>query len=186
MSQALAYPPYVEDKLAELILYVSARLAGDPSFGATKLNKVLFFTDFISYRENRVAVTGAVYQKLDYGPAPRRLLPVQQRLVADGDAEVEERTYLGYRQRRLIPLRDADESLFSSAELRLVDEVIDALKGVSAVSVSDVSHRLSVGWQIAAKGDDIPYQTSYLSSEPLTDDDQRRGREVADELGFAP
>ena len=35
------------DKFRELILYIAQESEGDPNFGATKLNKILFFCDFL-------------------------------------------------------------------------------------------------------------------------------------------
>jgi hypothetical protein len=35
-----------DEKLRELILYVSTLSENDPNFGAAKLNKLLFYTDF--------------------------------------------------------------------------------------------------------------------------------------------
>jgi len=41
-------PERAEARLRELILYVARRLETDPSAGATKIHKVLFFADFAS------------------------------------------------------------------------------------------------------------------------------------------
>ena len=72
---------YDEHKFTELVLHVAARLQDDHSGGATKLNKVLFFADFAHVRRTGAPITGAAYQKLDHGPAVRRLRPVRDRLV---------------------------------------------------------------------------------------------------------
>ena len=60
---------YEHNKLKELILYVAGRLAGDRFGGATKLNKVLYFSDFAHVRMHGRPITGAEYQKLENGPA---------------------------------------------------------------------------------------------------------------------
>jgi hypothetical protein len=86
---------YDEAKLAELILCVSERLADEPAAGSTKLNKLLFFAEFSHVRQHRQPITGAEYQRLPNGPAPRRLLPVRDRLVANGDAVLREEVFLG-------------------------------------------------------------------------------------------
>ncbi len=52
-------------KLGELMLFISKRTAEDRRFGATKLNKVLFFSDFLAYRLLGDPITGAQYRKLD-------------------------------------------------------------------------------------------------------------------------
>ena len=40
-----------EGKFRELILYVARRSEDDKYFGAVKLNKILYFSDFNAYRE---------------------------------------------------------------------------------------------------------------------------------------
>ncbi|MFA5885459.1 MAG: Panacea domain-containing protein [Acidimicrobiia bacterium] len=79
---------YDEAKLTELVLLVADRLRDDRAGGATKLNKVLSFADFAHCRRTGHSITGAEYQKLPQGPAPRRLLPIRDRLLRGGGAEV--------------------------------------------------------------------------------------------------
>lgn len=172
---------YDEEKLAELILYVAARMADDPSFGATKLNKVLFFADFYHYAQHGRSITGAEYQKLKHGPAPRQLLPVQRALTLKGDAVVRRGQVGPYTQKRLLPLRDPDLSRFAGSEIALVDEIISVLSERSAVEVSELSH-CTVGWRIANEGETIPYDSVFLYDEPLTESDRHHAREVAERL----
>jgi len=70
-------PKYNEEKLAELILYVCHKSEADERFGATKLNKILFYSDFAAYRQLGQPITGADYQNLEEGPAPRKLPPIR-------------------------------------------------------------------------------------------------------------
>ena len=121
--------PYDEAKLTEMVLYVAARLQGDRSGGATKLNKVLYFADFAHVRRHGRPISGAEYQKLPQGPAPRRLKPVRQRLVDEGAAAVETEDFLGYRLHRLVPRRQADLTLFDEDERATLDKVLDDLAG---------------------------------------------------------
>jgi hypothetical protein len=92
MIKEVSYVPYREDKLAELVLYIAKQTRGDQAAGATKLNKYLYFADFSAVRRLGRPITGADYQKLRFGPAPRRLTPVRERLLRTGDARLEERT----------------------------------------------------------------------------------------------
>jgi len=162
MIQTVSYVPYSEEKLAELLLYVVAKAQGDSSAGATKLNKYLYFTDFTAVRKLGHPITGADYQRLPFGPAPRRLRPVRDQLVRRGDARLEKRVdALGYVHHELIPLREARTDVFTAEELRLVDEVIEALRDRSATQVSDLSHR-EAGWQLVREGESIPYELAFV------------------------
>ena len=63
------------DKFKELILYVCEKSATDPNFGATKLNKILFLSDFWAYAYCGRPITGVEYMKLRFGPAPEGVRP---------------------------------------------------------------------------------------------------------------
>jgi hypothetical protein len=127
---------YDERKFTELMLYVADRLQPDRAGGATRLNKVMFFADFAHVRRTGRPITGATYQKLEHGPAVRRLRPVRDQLVAKGDAEHRDEDFLGYQQRRLIPLRPADLTAFTDGELATIDKVLSDLHGLDARQVS--------------------------------------------------
>lgn len=167
-----------ERKLQELMLYVADRSVDDPDFGATKLNKILAACDFESYAVLGRAVTGVPYQKLEHGPAPRRLLPLQQELVAAGEAMLLPRQVASYTQRRLVALRDPDLNVFTGPEMALIDRAIDRSRGRNAVTLSLLSHEAH-GWKAVEVGDDIPYSTAYWSEHELTTDDIERARELA-------
>ena len=53
-------------KFEELVLFVAELSQADENFGATKLNKILFFIDFLSYKRSGVGMTGAKYIKHNY------------------------------------------------------------------------------------------------------------------------
>lgn len=171
---------YEGEKFRELMLYVALQMEDDPAFGATVLNKVLFFSDFMAYRVLGKPITGAVYQKLDYGPAPRRLLPEQEQLRDDGRAIVQERERYGRTQKRLVALDKPHLDLFTGAEIDIVNKVMDLLRGHGAVTVSDVSHKASVGWIAAELHDDISYGTIFISPpKEATPTQVKRARELA-------
>ena len=117
-----------ERKLAELILYISQKCAQDPDFGATKLNKILYFSDFFAYGNWGESITNCEYQNLRGGPAPRRLLLVRDQLKSDGHLVIQP-VYLpsGVVQHRTVNLREPDLTDFKSREIALVDNVIDKL-----------------------------------------------------------
>ncbi len=171
-------------KFKELVLFVADKSVDDPSFGATKLNKVLFFSDFLAYAELGQPITGADYQKLKYGPAPRPLLPIQRRLQDEGSAAIVPQRLGNFAQRRLMALRPPNLALFSADEIALVDEVIETLRGATAVHASQLSHRWGVGWTVAGEGDTIPYESVFWDVPQLLPEDVERGQDVAIKLGL--
>ncbi len=176
---------YDERKLTELIVYVAAKLADDAAGGSTKLNKILYFADFTHVRRTGNAITGATYQKLENGPAPRRLLPVRSALLDDGDAELVEHDFLGYKQHRLVPKREADTSVFTADELATINDVLDDLDGMNAREVSDLSHE-EAGWRLTSEGDTIPYAAALIPREqPVTPTARAQAEAAAKRYGIS-
>ena len=177
---------YDERKLTELLLHIAGRLSADRAGGATKVNKVLFFADFAHVRRTGSPITGAEYQKLEHGPAPRRLKPVRDRLIAEGDAELQNEDFLGHVVHRLVPKRSADLSLFSAVELATIDKVIGDLDGLNARQVSDLSHE-EAGWRLVEMGEVIPYEAALVGARQVsTSTALRLQREVAGQYGLLP
>lgn len=159
------------DKFRELLLYVARLAESDPRCGATKLNKILFYTDFTAYRSFGRSISGQSYRKLDHGPAPKGILPAVDALAASGSCAWAERSYFGFPLRRLVALREPDLSQFSPQEIDLVNRVIRDLWDLNATEVSDLSHRF-VGWQVAELGEEISYDSVFVGEpRPLTDEE---------------
>ena len=161
-------------KFGELILYIARKSESDPNFGATKLNKLLWLADFVAYGRFSVPITGQEYQKLERGPAPRRLLPISKRLIERTEAAIQQRDVFGHVQHRIVALREADLSEFSGAEIALVDRIISDCWPKRASDISDDSH-IFPGWKAAKIGETIPYATAFLSSRKLTEKERQYG-----------
>lgn len=174
---------YDEDTFAEALLLVSQLLVDDPAGGAIKVNKILFFADFEHVRQHGRPLTGADYQKLEHGPAPRRLLPVREQLEATGAARVVEEQHQGFRQIRLLPQREPDLTRFSDDELETLRRVATKLRGRSGTSVSEQSHE-DVGWQMVGLHESIPYEAAYLRPAVVSERVRQHAHQLAARLGL--
>lgn len=160
-----------ENKLAELVLYISARTASDPNFGAVKMEKTLFYSDFLAYATLGKPVTGTAYRRFERGPVSRSLPTVKRRLIQKREAaEVICDIAPGYQSKKLAAARQANLSAFSPDEVSLVDQVLAAVSSVGSKQVSALSH-LECGWRAAAENDDIPYESVFVSCEKPTSAD---------------
>lgn len=174
--------PGDERKLAELILYVAGKLRDDPKGGATKINKVLFAAEFAHMRLYGKPITGVEYQKLEHGPAPRRLLPVRDQLIARGAAELVRDRYMGYGLDRVEPRREPKLDLFTPEELAVVDRAISELWEKYADEASRLSHR-EMAWRMVEMNEAIPYEAAYLAPAiEVTDSMRKHARELASQF----
>lgn len=170
-------------RLKELILYIADKCRDDPTFGAVKLNKVLYHSDFRSFERFGIPITGADYQRLERGPAPLALKIVEREMESQGEINVRTVPYGPYSQKRVTALRDADLSFFSAQDIAIVDAVIGELWGQTALRVSEGSHGRP--WKTRNNGDRIPYEAAYLSNEPVTEEDVDRTSQLVRAHGWS-
>ncbi len=173
-------PDYSPSKFKGLILYAAhrARETEDQWFGAVKLNKILYFSDFISYQRQGRSITGATYQKLSEGPAPRELLQARDQLIGDELARINPTQVFNYVQHRLVPTANEIDpaDYFDATEAQIIDEVIDALSSMTAAQVSELSHN-EMGWRIADMHETIPYETALLAPWPQESEISAQGND---------
>jgi hypothetical protein len=175
---------YDSERFRRLALYVASRSGNDPRFGKTKLAKILFYSDFAAYTELGDSITGAVYSKFPRGPFPRTMGAELEAIERCGAGAMAEADYFGKEQERLVALKPVDISCFTSAEISLVDQVIEALRGEDATSVSTLSHR-EPAWQYVDDMATIPYELAWVATGPPGEEALRIGQEVAARLGLS-
>ena len=131
------FAPQSTARLRSLLVYVLGKM-GDTF--QTKMNKVLFYIDFLSYRERGMAISGLAYQAIEFGPVPQRW-----DRVYSGFDEVVPQSKMVKDQECTVLTTDvkADTSLFSKEELEIIDAVCKKLAGASAKIIVEMSHRES-------------------------------------------
>ncbi|MCC3358949.1 type II TA system antitoxin MqsA family protein [Bacillus sp. REN16] len=123
------------NKLSQVVLYFSQNI---PRVSKTKLMKLLFYSDFKSYKEYGLSISGTVYQHLPYGP-----VPYHHWLMLDALTEnkiVALKPFENYEGEYLEPTSDLDLSIFSTEELEVLEDVTQFFKDFSAVEISNYSH----------------------------------------------
>ncbi|MDO8469675.1 MAG: Panacea domain-containing protein [bacterium] len=92
---------------------------------ATKLNKLLYYLDFIHFRDHKTPVTGDVYIHQGYGPVPSRVDEVLARLKGEGVIDTKGVDYKDG-EVVLFELKDPDaldESVFSKHQGELLKKI---------------------------------------------------------------
>lgn len=177
-------PRFSPDKFKELMLHAAHESVGDAHFGAVKLNKILFFCDFLAFGLMGEAITGATYIKQQRGPVPREIRYMAGQLENDGYARFVSEPIFNYTLKRLVAYRPANVSIFSAEHLDLINDVIKNLAQHTAAETSDLSHDRSFAWEIAEIGQEIPYSAVFLSRRSATAVDIDRGKKLAKEHGW--
>ena len=149
------FAPQSTIRLKNLLLYILGKM-GDTF--QTKMNKVLFYIDFLSYRERGMAISGLAYNAIDFGPVPQRW----------------DRVYSAFDEIRPVPkiVRDqeclaltstteADMSCFTKEELSIIDTVCAKLKPLKAHDISELSHNEPAWQRHLHKVETIPYAEAF-------------------------
>ncbi|MBQ1851673.1 MAG: DUF4065 domain-containing protein [Paludibacteraceae bacterium] len=123
------------NKLKNTILYILERCS---NVWCTKMNKLLFYADFMSYRETGSAMTGLVYKAIELGPVPERWDRVYSEFA---DIRQELRQCGNYEGSVLVSDKKADTSVFSDMELKVLDTVCAQLGSYTAKEISVLSHK---------------------------------------------
>lgn len=163
-------------RLRELMLFVAERCQDDPNFGVTKLNKILFYCDFLAFGKFGKPITGIPYNKLPYGPVPTGAESTRRQMERDGDVFVVSDGYSPFRPKRIVPRRAADLNIFSGPEVALIDGVVNALADATSSQARDVSH--GKAWETVEMHEPIPYEAIFISDEPYTEADVARVHEL--------
>ena len=154
-------------KLCELILYITSCCLNYGNLGATRLNKILFYSDFAAYLKLGKSITGQEYFALQAGPAPRRLLPVREQMLASGQIETYKvKISEEYQQQLIVPQRKPELSQFTADEIAIVDQVMVRFFWKSPEDVSDESHNF-IGWLAAELQETIPYSSALLDADHI-------------------
>jgi uncharacterized phage-associated protein len=104
----------------------------------TKMNKLLFYIDFISYREQGAAITGLSYKAISYGPVPDRWDKVYSEF---SEITQELRPVGEYTGSVLKAKAKADISLFSDTEIEIIDKICSSMGQYTAHALSELSHK---------------------------------------------
>lgn len=159
-TEISGFVSFSTEKVSEIVKYFISELG---STFVTKMNKLLFYSDFIHYKHTAGGITGIQYKAMPYGPVPERFGALYDSLSA---VECEDFVYPnGTGGVRLTSTEAPDLSLFSEQEIAVLKEVCNRFQNSSAGEISDVSHK-EKGWlECKANRSLIPYSYAFDLNE---------------------
>jgi len=106
----------------------------------TKLNKLLFYADFSSYKEFAIPITGLRYYHNQYGPVPEKYNQLFTLFIQKGLIEPDELIYSDVLGEEYTSLKEPDLTTFTDNELRIISTVKTHFMDFSANRISSFSH----------------------------------------------
>ena len=138
----------------------------------TKLNKLLFYADFLHFQEHAVSMTGLTYRRYPYGPVSPVADSLLSLLEDQGVIRQVQRLYENGNEGTEILPGDSgatQEVEFNASEIAVLDYVISIFGGMSPKAISDASHG-EAAWIQTPNRDSIKYRyarnLNYRISEP--------------------
>ena len=129
------------DKAEQIVLYFASLCR--PFI--TKMNKLLFYSDFLHYKRFGHSITGLNYMAIEKGPVPKKygtlydlneVICKQEVIFPDG-----------YSGEKLVPKEDSifNQAIFTESEILTIKEVGVKFKDISTNDIVNISH-LEKAW----------------------------------------
>ena len=139
------------EKLLNALIYFSKNTR---VCGKTKLFKLLYFLDFIHFRETGKSVTGLSYYAWDKGPVPQDLFHE----LKQPDKDLKETVILLKKSDdeddklcRVIAKKPFDPKFFSKREMKIMKDLSFIFKDALAKDMVEVTHLIGTPWDKTIK-----------------------------------
>ena len=124
------------DRLKNILLFFISK--GNGVF-FTKMNKLLFYADFMAYRVTGKSVSGLAYKAIAHGPVPVRWDRIYS-FYDEIDQEIVQFSD-GREGTKLVSKLSPDMAEFSDDELKILEYVSQRFKNESPTQISETSHQ---------------------------------------------
>lgn len=148
-------------KVSEMVKYFICQEGG---IFPTKLNKEMFYADFLHYKLHGQSISGLQYQAIQYGP-----VPVHYDTIYDNiDGIRKEIVIVHNMESSCLNCSTFDASVFSEQELKTFEIVLTRIKPMGTQELIDKSHE-EEAWKNHCAGNQlIPYSEAF-SLKLITD-----------------
>lgn len=127
------------NKYTELLIYIISQI-NPKNLGKTKLYKTLFFCDLESVKKLGYKLTEDKYLKYPMGPVPEKGWSMLTLLSQNGDIDITTDIKGGKLMYLFKNKRDADLSVFTEGELKIIKNVVKACALKSRLELIVKSH----------------------------------------------
>jgi len=127
-------------KLTEMIVFFAGQV---PCF-KTKMNKLLFYTDFAMFKQHGQSISGTRYRAIPYGPVPNNFESIFEGLARQDviDMIYEELPQGGQKQfLKGRADRPFNKAVFTANELAVLEQVQERFKTTMPFEIVEISHQ---------------------------------------------
>lgn len=146
------YLPFRPEKLMDMIVYFASDAEG---VFKTKMNKLLWYSDFLHYHYLGVSISGTSYVHLPYGPVADQYNLFLSHLIQEERINVKEVFFAHGSGELLITPQPLDQA-FSSSEQEVLRAVREHFRSMTSKDISSLSHE-EAGYLETKEGQTISY-----------------------------
>ena len=157
------------EKLLNSVVYFSKNTR---FCGKIKLFKLLYFLDFIHFRETGRSITGLNYYAWDKGPVPQDLfheLKQPDKDLRETIALLEQSEDEDYKLCKVIAKKPFDPKYFSKREMKIMENLSFVFKDALAKDIVEITHLKGTPWDKTIKekgpGKQIDYSLAVDGSK---------------------
>ncbi len=148
------------EKFTEMVVFFAENL--EPF--KTKMNKLLFYADFLMFKQNCFSISGMRYKAIEMGPVPYNFQSTFEYLVSQKEIKIDYKQFTkGYIGEQFISLdnRLFNPSLFTIKELDVLDEVVKVFGKCSTNKIIELSHLENAWKENISNHDMISYKYAF-------------------------
>lgn len=151
--------PINRQKYQNAVLYFIKHCNND-YLGTTKLNKLLYYLDFASYRDRKKTVTNDRYLHLDYGPVSVSLKEdIIPSMKSSGLIQVDTVEYRDGKKKIFEAKAEPDASVFDDYEKKLLYTICKKFKNYTTDQIVSQTHA-EAPWYYSEYFDEIDFEDS--------------------------
>lgn len=128
-----------------------------PQLSTTKLNKLMFYTDFKYFALNTISMSGVPYVRLGYGPVPDNYKLLYGAIEEAGAIKTQEKIVNDHVWEYYIANQEEVKDAFTKKEWSVLNDTLRRFSSYSAKQISEQSHT-EVGWRENRTGKKISYE----------------------------
>lgn len=107
----------------------------------TKLNKLLFYSDFLNFKNTGFSITGLSYNAIPYGLVPSEYEKLYIRLSDDQQIAIQPKYFNDICADEFNTLKNFNEDGFNKEELTTIHQVLKKLGKIGTKQVVEISHK---------------------------------------------
>ena len=110
----------------------------------TKMNKLLFYADFLMFKQKGISISGVQYVAIDMGPVPNNFNGIFEYLANEDLVDIHCKNFPnGFYGEQFVANENKkfDPSLFSEEELNVLNHISEVFKSTSTRDIIDISHK---------------------------------------------